>query len=122
AEAVKADGASGAVATRGGRLVGFLLGAPKSNQTWGPNVWVESGGQAVAADEPAEVIRDVYGLAATRWVEEGSTAHYVLAPSSDRQLVDAWFRLAFGNQHSHAIRPVPAAPPAGQHHVTVRRA
>jgi GNAT superfamily N-acetyltransferase len=128
-EAVKADDASGAVATRGGRLVGYLLGAPKRTDTWGPNAWVESAGQAVAADEPAELIRDVYGLAATRWVEEGRTAHYVLAPSSDRALVEAWFRLAFGNQHSHAIRPVPSPAPtsstgprAVQNGVTVRRA
>ena len=121
AEAVKADGASGAVATRGGRLVGYLLGAPKGTDTWGPNVWVETAGQAVAADEPAEVIRDVYGLAATRWVQEGRTAHYVLAPSPDRALLDAWFRLAFGNQHSHAIRPVPTAPPPAPQGVAVRR-
>ena len=43
-----ADGASGAVAFADGRLVGYLLGAPKAGPPWGPNLWVESAGQAVS--------------------------------------------------------------------------
>ena len=93
--------ASGAVATRGGRVVGYLVGAPKASPVWGPNVWVESAG--LAADE-AEDVRDLYAHAAARWVDEGRTAHYAVLPAYDRELADAWFRLAFGLQHVHAIR------------------
>ena len=38
--------ASGAVATRGGAVVGFMLGTPRADDTWGPNVWVEPAGHA----------------------------------------------------------------------------
>jgi GNAT superfamily N-acetyltransferase len=112
-----APDSSGAVATLGGEVVGYLLGAPKADPVWGPNVWVESAGQAT---REAEVMRDLYATAATRWVEEGRTAHYVLTPAPDRDLVGAWFRLGFGHQHTHGIRDLPdrlAAIPTG---VTVR--
>jgi GNAT superfamily N-acetyltransferase len=106
--------ASGSVATRGGAVVGFMLGTPRVDDTWGPNVWVEPAGHAV---EEAEVVRDLYALAADRWVEEGRTCHYAVAPATDAALVDAWFRVGFGQQHVHAIREAPPAPltrlPAG---------
>jgi ribosomal protein S18 acetylase RimI-like enzyme len=102
AEAASVADASGAVAVRGGTLVGYLVGAPKPDAAWGPNVWVESAGLAVAE---AEVARDLYAMAASRWAEEGRTAHYVVVPASDVDLVRAWFRLGFGHQHSHGLRP-----------------
>ena len=91
-------------------MVGYLLGAPKPGATWGPNVWVESAGLAA---EEAEDLRDLYAAAATRWVDEGRTAHYVLVPAHDQAAVGAWFRLAFGHQHTHAVREVPTGPRAG---------
>ena len=109
--------ASGSVAVRDGRVVGYLLGAPKPSPTWGDNVWVESAGQAV---EEAEDVRDLYAAAATRWVDEGRTAHYALVPAHDEALVGAWFRLAFGHQHTHAVRPPLAGPPPAPR-VLVRR-
>jgi len=113
------DDASGAVAVRDGRVVGYLLGAPKPGATLGPNVWVESAGLAA---EEAEDLRDLYAAAATRWVDEGRTAHYVLVPAHDQAAVGAWFRLAFGHQHTHAIREVPTEPPSAPACVVVRRA
>jgi len=97
-------GASGAVATRGGDAVGFVLGTPRASPAWGPNVWVEPAGHASA--EP-EAIRDLYGFAAARWVEEGRTGHYAVVPATAAAAVDAWFRVGFGHQHVHAIRSVP---------------
>ncbi len=117
-----ADGSSGAVAVQEGRMTAYLLGAPKQAGTWGPNVWVESAGQAVAADVAAEAIRDLYAVAATRWVAEGRTAQYVVVPSSDADLVAAWFRLCFGHQQTHALRrPLESTPPSPPG-VTVRPA
>lgn len=108
------DNASGTVATRGGEVVGFMLGTPRTDTSWGPNVWVEPAGHAVKV---AEDVRDLYAAAAARWVEEGLTSHYAVAPASDAALVDAWFRLGFGQQHVYAIRESPATPitelPAG---------
>jgi GNAT superfamily N-acetyltransferase len=102
-------------------MIGYLLGAPKPGEVWGPNIWVEAAGQAT---EDAETMRDMYALAASRWVDEGRVAQYVLVPAYDRDLVDAWFRLGFGQQHVHAIRPVPTPAPDRQRwgRVTVRRA
>lgn len=98
----EAEGASGAVAVEGGEIVGYLLGAPKASPVWGENVWVERAG--MAARDP-EVIRDLYAAAATEWVTQGKTAQYALVPD-DAELLDAWFRLGFGGQHAHAVRPL----------------
>lgn len=109
--AFRSDDASGAVAVRDGEVVAYLLGAPKPSPVWGPNLWVESAGQAGGpSPEDAELMRDVYERAAARWVDEGRTAHYVLVPSYDEQLVQAWHRLGFGQQHAHAVRDVALAP------------
>jgi ribosomal protein S18 acetylase RimI-like enzyme len=100
----RADGASGTVALRDGRLVGYLLGAPRPDESWGDNVWVEAAGHAV---EEAEDVRDLYASAAARWVEEGRPRHWALAPAHDAELLDAWWRLSFGQQHAHGIKEVP---------------
>ena len=80
AAAWQRDGASGAAAVRDGRLVGFLVGAPRDDAIWGENVWVEAAGHAV---EDAEDARDLYASAAGRWFEEGRRRHYVLVPAGE---------------------------------------
>ncbi len=114
----ESEHASGAVLIEGDEVTGYLLAAPKSSPVWGPNVWVEAAGHAVR--EP-EHIRDLYAAAASKWVHDGRIAHYVLVPD-DAELVDAWFRLAFGSQHAHAVRPAPDTPLPQQSDLVVRRA
>lgn len=97
-------GASGVVGIRDGRVVGYLLGIRKDDARWGANVWVEAAGHAV--EEP-EDIRDLYSAVADHWFEEGRTRQSVLVPASDAALVDAWFRLSFGQQHAHGICEIP---------------
>jgi GNAT superfamily N-acetyltransferase len=105
AEAVwRTDDASGAVALLGNRVTGYLVGAPREDPAWGPNVWVELAGHAV---EEAETTRDLYAFAAARWADEGRTRQYALVPASDAALVDTWFRLSFGQQHAMGIRELP---------------
>ncbi|HEU6444685.1 MAG TPA: GNAT family N-acetyltransferase [Gaiellaceae bacterium] len=102
--------ASGAVGLRDGRVVGYLLGLRKDDKVWGPNVWVDPAGHAV---EQAEDLRDLYAAAAERWVDEGRTRHYAVVPASDARLLEAWYRLSFGQQQALAVREVPdAAMPA----------
>jgi ribosomal protein S18 acetylase RimI-like enzyme len=98
------DGVSGAVALRGGRPVGYLVGAPRPNPIWGEHVWIELAGHAV--EEP-EDLRDLYGAAAGRWVDEGHARHYAIAPAHDPSLLRAWSRVGFGQQHAHGVREVP---------------
>ena len=102
----RANGASGAAALRDGRLAGYLIGAPRAAKEWGENVWVEAAGHAV---ERAEDVRDLYGLAAGPWVEEGNTRHAAIVPAHDAELLDAWWRLGFGQQQAHGIREVPTS-------------
>lgn len=97
--------ASGTAVFRDGRMAGYLLGAPREDPLSGANVWVESAGHAA---DVAEDVRDLYAVAAARWVEEGRTRHWALVPATDDTLVDAWFRLGFGHQQAHAVREVSA--------------
>jgi ribosomal protein S18 acetylase RimI-like enzyme len=115
------DGASGAVALDGGLMTGYLLGVRRPEASWGPNAWVEPAGHAVTE---AATVRELYAIAATRWVDEGRTNHHVLVPAADASLVDAWFTLDFGQQHVHGIRePVPAGwEPSIRTGLLVRRA
>ena len=99
-ELLARDRASGVAAIADGKVVGFLVGAPR-DASWGPNAWVEPAGHAVS---DAELVRDLYAEAAAGWVAAGLTSHYTVVPASDPALVDAWFRLGFGHQHVHAIR------------------
>jgi ribosomal protein S18 acetylase RimI-like enzyme len=108
AAACSREGASGAAALRDGRLVGYLIGAPRDPAIWGDNVWVEAAGHAA---EEAELLRDLYAAAAEEWFEEGRTRHYALVPATDAGLVDAWFRLGFGQQQAHALQEITSVEP-----------
>jgi ribosomal protein S18 acetylase RimI-like enzyme len=98
--------ASGAAALRDGVLTGYLIGAPREREIWGDNVWIEAAGHSVR--EPEDV-RDLYAAAASTWVDSGGRRHYALVPATDRELVDAWFRLGFGQQQAHGVQEVPGA-------------
>jgi ribosomal protein S18 acetylase RimI-like enzyme len=101
---IEALGGEGVVALRDGRVVGYLVAIRKDDEVWGPNAWVESAGHAV---ERSEDVRDLYAVAAAGWAAAGRKAHYAVVPASDAELVDAWFRLGFGQQHAYGIRELP---------------
>jgi len=100
---VGSEGASGVAAIRDGEVVGV----PRDDNDWGANIWIEAAGHA--ADDP-ELVRDLYAAAAARWVEGGRTRHYALVPAGDDDLVTAWFRVSFGQQHAHGIRELNSEP------------
>jgi ribosomal protein S18 acetylase RimI-like enzyme len=97
------EGAGGSVLIEGGRLRGYVVAAPRpltnTGLTW--NV-VDFAGHALEG-EP-EILRDLYGHAAGRWVERGHTRHGVYVPVSEPGLIDAWFRLCFGASGMTAAR------------------
>lgn len=101
----RAERASGSAGFRDGRLVGYLVGAPRDSAVWGENVWVDYAGHSV---DQAEDVRDLYAAAAARWVEEGAMGHYVVVPAFDQALVNGWFRVGFGQQQAHGLREVSA--------------
>lgn len=87
----------GVVATRGGKVVAYLVGAVD-----GDTARVDFAGHA--AREP-EALRDLYAALAERW----DVSRYAVAvPASDDGLIDAWFRLAFGCQFMWAVRETAA--------------
>ena len=109
AQELARDEASGVAAVRGGRLVGYLLGAPAPNDNRGGRR-IFSGLSGHATAEP-ELARDLFAAAAERWHEEGHTRFAVVAPAFDAALVDAWFRVGFGLQFAYAVREAEAVPP-----------
>jgi ribosomal protein S18 acetylase RimI-like enzyme len=114
----RADDAFGWFAVTEDEPAGYLIGSP-GGEIWGEgNVWVGLAGHAVR--EP-ETVRDLYQAAAEAWVDGGLRRNYVVVPTHDPALVDAWFRLSFGAQHAQGIQEVPEA--AGSvHGLTVRPA
>jgi hypothetical protein len=87
--------AEGHVATRGGSAVAYLGGAVDGDMAR----WLFAGH---AAREP-EALRDLFALQA----EELAVSRFMLTvPAGDPELVDAWFRLAFGCQAVWAVKEV----------------
>jgi ribosomal protein S18 acetylase RimI-like enzyme len=111
-----AESATGAVALAGDEVVGYLLG-PRATDAIGPHVWSHVAGHAV--DDP-DVVRDLYTVAAQRWVDEGLRRHFVFAPALDT-LVQPWFRLGFGASLALAVRRTSGIPQWSAPGVTVRR-
>ena len=87
---------NGAVATRGGNVVAYLVAEVDQERA-------AAGLAGCAASEP-EALRDVYAQLSASWPPH----HQVLVPASDRELVDPWFRLAFGCQFITAVRETAA--------------
>lgn len=96
-------GAAGAVALDGGRVVGYLIGASDDPDHWGVNHWIDLAGHAV--EEP-EVVRDLYAQAAQAAFDDGRPRHYVLVPAFDVEVLDAWYRVGFGQQQAYGIKEV----------------
>jgi ribosomal protein S18 acetylase RimI-like enzyme len=107
AELAGRDGASGSVALRAGRVVGYLLGVRESDDRFGRAIWVDHAGHAV---EAAEDLRDLYAAAAHEWVEDEFDRHHARVPATDPTVLDAWYRLSFGQQHAYAIQEIPETP------------
>jgi GNAT superfamily N-acetyltransferase len=85
----------GHVATRGGQAVAYLAGAVDGDMAR----WLFAGH---AASEP-EALRDLFALQA----REFDVSRFMLTvPASDTELVDVWFRLAFGCQAVWAVKEV----------------
>jgi GNAT superfamily N-acetyltransferase len=83
----------GVAATRGGKVVAYLAGEPKAE--------VGTFGFAGHAASEPEALRDLFAVLAARW----EVSRFALAvPASDAQLIDVWFRLAFGCQFMWAIQ------------------
>jgi ribosomal protein S18 acetylase RimI-like enzyme len=95
--------ASGVVALDAGWMIGYLIGVPRIDLTWGRSVWVPLAGHAVDRACGSEVYRDLYAALSPFWVAFGCFAHYALVPASDREALEAWFALSFGKEQAYGI-------------------
>lgn len=111
----RTEGASGAVALAEGELVGYLIGQRRDDAI-GTHIWSHIAGHAVRTPE---VVRDLYRVAAARWVDEGLTRHFVFVPALP-DLVEPWFRLSFGASAALATRET-GPQPAVENGVSIRR-
>jgi GNAT superfamily N-acetyltransferase len=89
--------ADGHVATRGGEAVAYLAGALDEEMQMGR--WLFAGH---AAREP-EALRDLFAVQAG---ELGVSRFMLTVPATEPELIDVWFRLAFGCQAVWAVREV----------------
>src|SRR4051812_39750948 len=78
--------APGAVATRGGAVVAYVVAEVGDERA-------EVGLAGCAAAEP-DAVGDVYASLAPGWPSQ----HQALIPASDAALIEPWFHLAFGCQ------------------------
>jgi len=93
---------TGAVALAAGEVGAYLIGRETE-------VDAVVGIAGCAARDP-ELIRDLYAYLAADW-KRGR--HRVDLPATDAELVDPWFRLAFGLQFTYAVRETEAGTAAG---------
>ncbi len=96
-------GVSGVAALSEGRLLGYLIGDLVIDHLWGRSAWVRLPGCALAPDQNAELVRDLYAALGRRWVAYGCFFHFALVPTADRALLDAWFALSFGVEQVHGL-------------------
>lgn len=94
----------GHVATRGDAAIAYLAGAVDEEHRMAR--WLFAGH---AAREP-EALRDLFAHQAA---ELGVSRFMLTVPATDAELVDVWFRLAFGCQAVWAVQEVAAAEPVG---------
>lgn len=102
----RAPGARGVAALAGGTLLGYLIGAPRIDLQLGRTAWSEFPAHALAADQSAELYRDLYAALAPVWLEQGCFAHYALVPASDEDTLRAWFALSFGQEHAYGLHTI----------------
>jgi GNAT superfamily N-acetyltransferase len=113
-EAARGDGVA---ALQAGDVVGYLVGVRDEDEMRGRHVWIDRAGHA--ASDP-RLLRDLYGAAAGRWVDDGHTRHYVVVPAID-ELAAVWFALGFGQQQAHGIRASGGSRSAAVGDLTIRR-
>jgi GNAT superfamily N-acetyltransferase len=105
-------GTTGVVAREGGRVVGFLIGAPVlpppaafwANFLHPRSARIPYEGYAAADTAPAELYREMYAALAPQWVRQGCLTHYIEVPADDAVALGAWFSLGFGQDIALAVR------------------
>jgi GNAT superfamily N-acetyltransferase len=109
-----APAASGVIARRNGRAVGFLAGLMRTPSPLSPGAkfvraraaFVPYQGCALADREDGELLRELYAALSPTWVDRGFFSHYIELPALDFSAAEAFGSLGFGRQMTLAVRRV----------------
>jgi ribosomal protein S18 acetylase RimI-like enzyme len=93
---------SGYAAFLDGRMIAYLIGTTTTNP-WGRSGCVYLPGSAVADDQNAAVIQDLYALLGEDWVKNGYFHHYLYISAADTKVIEALFDLGFGKERVDAL-------------------
>lgn len=96
----------GVAAIKDEQLVGYMIGSIQTDKNRERHTWIQYAGVAIAPDENDELYRELYAVFASEMVNHGSFHHYVMVPSGDNKMLNAWFRLGFAYEQVHGIRDI----------------
>lgn len=94
---------SGVAAFDGDRLIGYLFADLAVDPQFLRSVWIRAAGHALSPDYSTELYRDLYAAAGPEWLALGAFEHFVLAPATEAEILDAFFRLGFGHQQAYGL-------------------
>lgn len=106
-EALLVSNSFGVAAIRDEKLVGYMIGTIQTDKNRERHTWIHYAGVAIAEDEKAELYRELYAAFASEMVNRGSFNHYVMVPSGNAAMLNAWFCLGFAYEQVHGIREIP---------------
>jgi GNAT superfamily N-acetyltransferase len=92
----------GYAAFRAGGMIAYLIGRTTTDP-WGRAGYVYLPGYAVADDQNAAVIQDLYALLGQDWVTKGCFDHYLYMSAADTKVIEALFDLGFGKERVDAL-------------------
>jgi GNAT superfamily N-acetyltransferase len=93
---------SGYAAFRDGLMIAYLIGQTTTHP-WGRSGYVYLPGYAVAEDENAAILQDLYSLLGDDWVKKGCFNHYLYVSAADTGPIEALFDVGFGKERIDAL-------------------
>ena len=97
------EGCAGWGAFNGTQLQAYLIGETETAPLWGRSGWIRASGSAWTDDSELAHIPALYARLAEGWVSSEIFAHFAFVPASEPVALRAWFGLAFGIEHVHAV-------------------
>ena len=93
---------NGFAAFREGKMVAYLIGENMTHP-WGRSGYGYLPGYALAEDESAAILQDLYSLLGESWVKRGCFNHYLYISAADSNVIGSLFDLGFGKERVDAL-------------------
>lgn len=101
----------GFIALLDDKVVGYITGWPV-NEFFGTanGVFVPLFGHGAVKEGRRKIYQELYSYASRMWVEKGLINHVITMFCVDKEFIDSWVLLGFGNRCNDAIRSTDALP------------